>query len=67
MPAKTQRILYSKIGKAFLQIVRPDILKELLYDVLALLNRGVDTDDFVQRQTLANLNLFLSYHYYAND
>lgn len=43
------------------------MLKELLYDVLALLNRGVDTDDFVQRQTLANLNLFLSYHYYAND
>jgi len=67
MPAKTQRILYSKIGKAFLQVVRPDILKDLLYDVLSLLNKGADTDDFMQRQTLANLNLFPSCHYHAND
>jgi len=63
MPLKTKRILYSKIGKAFLQVIRPDIMKDLLYEVLALLNKGVDTDDFVQRQTLANLNLFVVSRY----
>ena len=52
--------LYSKIGKAFLQAVRPENLNELLYEVLALLNKGVDAENVIQRQTIANLNLLLS-------
>ena len=51
--------LYSKIGKAFLQAVKPENLNQLLYEVLAVLNKGVDAENVIQRQTIANLNLLL--------
>lgn len=58
---KARRVLYSKIGKAFLQAVKPANLKDLLYELLALLNKGIDLEDLVHRQTIANLNLSFSH------
>ena len=49
--------LYSKIGRAFLQTVKPEHLNGLLYEVLALLNKGADAENVMQRQSIANLNL----------
>lgn len=37
--------------------IKPDNMKDLLYEVLALLNKGIDSEDLIQRQTIANLNL----------
>ena len=51
--------LYSRIGKAFLQAVKPENLNDLLYEVLALLNKGIDAESMLQRQSIANLNLSL--------
>jgi hypothetical protein len=55
---KGKKALYSRIGKAFLQAIKPEHLKDLLYEVLAFLNKGVDIEDLVQCQTVGNLNLF---------
>jgi hypothetical protein len=52
-------LLYSKIGKGFLQVIKPDAFVHLLYDVLALLNKGVDGENSVQRQIIADMNLFV--------
>jgi predicted ATPase len=57
---RARMVLYSKIGKAFLKSIRPENLEDLLYEVLALLNNGVDAEDSVQRRTIANLNLLFS-------
>jgi len=40
-----------------LQAVKPENLKDLLYEILALLNKGIDSEDLIQRQSIANLNL----------
>jgi hypothetical protein len=54
---RARRALYSKIGNAFLQAIKPENLKDLLYELLALLNKGIDSEDLIQRQSIANLNL----------
>ena len=40
-----------------MQAVKPENLKDLLYEILALLNKGIDSEDLIQRQSIANLNL----------
>lgn len=57
LSGREKRLLYSKIGKAFMHAIKPDILNDLLYEILALLNKGIDSEDLMQRQTIANLNL----------
>jgi hypothetical protein len=52
-------LLYSKIGKAFLLAIRPNVLVDLLYNVLRILNEGMDAENNAQRQLIADMNLFV--------
>jgi predicted ATPase len=57
LTGREKRLLYSKIGKAFMHAIKPGDMKDLLFEVLALLNKGIDSEDLMQRQMIANLNL----------
>jgi len=57
LSARQRAVLYSKVGKAFLQAIYPMNLKDLLYEVLGLLNKGMDSEDANGRHYIANLNL----------
>jgi hypothetical protein len=58
LSADARMSLYSKIGNAFLKAIRPEILGDLMYEVLALLNKGVDAKDPIQSHSIANLNMW---------
>jgi hypothetical protein len=58
LSAHAKMSLYSKIGIAFLKAIRPEILNDLMYEVLTLLNRSVDMEDPIQSHSIANLNMW---------
>jgi predicted ATPase len=64
MTSRERTVLYSKIGGAFLEAIKPENLGDLLYEVLALLNKGIDLEDLNQRQKIAKLNLYLTFSNY---
>jgi len=55
---KARLALYSKIGNAFLNASKEKDRRELLYETLALINQGIGSEDFEQRQVIAGLNLY---------
>jgi predicted ATPase len=60
LTGREKRLIYSKVGKAFMHAIKPGDMKDLLFEILALLNKGIDSEDLMQRQMIANLNLFVS-------